>query len=138
MRNNAAFDIPNRLSVAGCNRPVNPGNPNNYINTACFAMPNPSTLLGNEGRNQLFGPGLVNTDVSVSKVFPLRFVGEAGRLQVRVDVFNLANRANFDPPLTNNKLYTVSTSAVTPVATAGQITSAAPPRQIQLGLKLVW
>jgi hypothetical protein len=138
MRDNAAFDLPNRLSVAGCNRPVNPGNPNNYINTSCFAMPNPSTLLGNEGRNQLFGPGLINTDVSVSKTLPLHFFGESGRLQVRADFFNLANHANFEPPLTNNKLYTVSTSAITPVATAGQIIAAEPPRQIQLGLKLIW
>jgi hypothetical protein len=138
MRNQAAFDIPNRLSVAGCNQPVNPGNPNDYLNLSCFAMPAPSTLMGNEGRNQLFGPGLVNTDISLSKTFPLHFFGESGRLQARVDFFNLANRANFDPPLTNNKLYTVSTSVVTPVATAGQITSAEPPRQVQLGLKLMW
>ena len=71
-------------------------------------------------------------------MFPLRFFGEAGRLQIRADFFNLANRTNFEPPLTNNKLYTVSTSAITPVATAGQITAAEPPRQIQLGLKLIW
>jgi len=138
MRNNGPFDLPNRLSGSGCNQPVNPGNPNNYINTTCFAMPNPSTLLGNEGRNQLFGPGLVNADVSVSKNIPLRIFGDTAHLQVRADFFNLTNHTNFAPPLTNNKLYTVSTTAATPVATAGQIVSAAPPRQIQLGLKLAW
>jgi hypothetical protein len=138
MRNNGPFDVPNRLSTAGCDNPVNPGNPNSYIKTACFAMPNPSTLLGNEGRNQIFGPGLVNTDVSVSKSLRLRILGESGRVQIRADLFNLANHANFAPPLTNNKLYMVSTTAVTAVATAGQITSAAPPRQVQVGLKLAW
>jgi len=33
------WDFPNRLSGSGCNSLVNPGNPNNYIKTQCFAIP---------------------------------------------------------------------------------------------------
>jgi Carboxypeptidase regulatory-like domain/TonB dependent receptor-like, beta-barrel/TonB-dependent Receptor Plug Domain len=33
------WDFPNRLSGPGCQSLVNPGNPNNYIKTECFAIP---------------------------------------------------------------------------------------------------
>jgi len=43
------------------------GNPNHYIKTQCFAVPNPITLRGNLGRNTIIGPGLVNLDFSLFK-----------------------------------------------------------------------
>jgi hypothetical protein len=33
------FAFPNRLNGPGCKTATNPGNPTNYINTACFAVP---------------------------------------------------------------------------------------------------
>ena len=33
------WDFPNRLTGPGCESLVNPGNPNNYIKTECFAVP---------------------------------------------------------------------------------------------------
>jgi hypothetical protein len=33
------WDFPNRLTTPGCQSLVNPGNPNNYIKTQCFAIP---------------------------------------------------------------------------------------------------
>jgi hypothetical protein len=33
------WDFPNRLTGPGCESLVNPGNPNNYIKTQCFAVP---------------------------------------------------------------------------------------------------
>jgi hypothetical protein len=33
------WDFPNRLTGSGCNSLVNPGNPNSYIKTQCFAVP---------------------------------------------------------------------------------------------------
>lgn len=33
------WDFPNRLTGSGCRSLVNPGNPNNYIKTQCFAIP---------------------------------------------------------------------------------------------------
>src|SRR5262249_17826659 len=44
--NQSNFDVPNRLNNPGCGRPVNPGNPVQYINLSCIAFPFPSTLLG--------------------------------------------------------------------------------------------
>ena len=100
------------------------------------AFPFPPRLLGNAGRNSLVGPGLAELDYSVNRNFPMRFISEAARLQFRAEVFNLANRANFEPPLPNNSLYNAKGA---PLATAGIITATATTsRQIQLALRLVW
>ncbi len=134
--NQNSFDVPNRLNLPGCGTPVNPGNPNQYINLSCFAFANPSTLFGNAGRNELVGPGVVNADVSLFKNVPLHVIREGAHLQLRLEAFNLPNRANFAAPLTNNKLFDTKGN---PVAFAGQIvTLQTPGRVIQLGLKLLW
>ena len=93
-------------------------------------------LLGNAGRNSLIGPGLVELDYSVTRNFAMPFLSESATLQFRAEAFNLANRANFEPPLPNNSLYTTKAA---PLATAGIITATATTsRQIQLALRLVW
>jgi hypothetical protein len=134
--NQSNFDVPNRLNNPGCGRPVNPGSPLQYVNLGCFAFANPSTLFGNAGRNELIGPGVVNADVSMFKNIPFNVMREGARLQIRVEAYNLPNRANFAAPLTNNKLFDTKGN---PVNFAGQITSLQTPgRVIQLGLKLLW
>ena len=73
--------FPNRLGGSGCKTLTNPGNPNNYIKTNCFAIPTapdqafydqyctkdqpfPScfNLRGNAGRNVINGPGVTEMD----------------------------------------------------------------------------
>lgn len=132
----STYDVPNRVPDPACTHLTNPGNPSQYINLACYSFPVPANLLGNAGRNSLVGPGLAELDYSVHRNFPVRFISDAARLQFRTEIFNLANRANFEPPLPNNSLYN---SKVTPLATAGVITSTATTsRQIQLALRLSW
>ncbi|MCU1238833.1 MAG: TonB-dependent receptor plug, partial [Candidatus Solibacter sp.] len=134
--NQSTFDVPNRLNIAGCGSSVNPGNVAQYIKLSCFGFPNPNTLLGNGGRNQLTGPGVVNADVSLFKNIKMRFINESAHLQVRVEAYNMPNRANFAAPLTNNKLFDTKGN---PVNFAGQITSLqTPARVMQLGVKLLW
>ncbi|HLK62964.1 MAG TPA: carboxypeptidase regulatory-like domain-containing protein [Bryobacteraceae bacterium] len=134
--NQNSFDVPNRLNNPGCGRPVNAGNPLQYINLSCFAFATPSTLFGDAGRNELVGPGVVNADFSVFKNVPLPSMREGARLQIRAEAFNLPNRANFAAPLTNNKLFDTKGN---PVNFAGQITALQTPgRVVQLGLKLLW
>jgi hypothetical protein len=65
------------------------------LNPAAF-QDNPNG--GNEGRNALTGPGLYNIDVSLSRSFGIKPLGEAGRLVVRVDAFNVLNHANLNQP----------------------------------------
>ena len=54
--------------------------------------------FGNSGFNLLRGPGVVNTDVSVSRDFP---VTERIKLQFRFESFNFANTPHFGLPGTN-------------------------------------
>jgi hypothetical protein len=131
-----SYALPNRVTGPACTQLTNPGNPNRYINLACYSFPSPATLLGNAGRNSLVGPGLAELDFSLKRSFPLRIMSEVARLQFRAEAFNLANRANLEPPLPNNRLYNAKG---TPLATAGVITSTATTsRQLQLALRLTW
>ena len=49
--------------------------------------------------NEAFaGPGLINLDVSVSRTFPLAWLGDKGSLILRADAFNFLNHPNLNPP----------------------------------------
>jgi Carboxypeptidase regulatory-like domain len=107
------------------------GGPNQYFNPQAFLQPLPGTY-GNVGRNVLQGPGLAQTDLSLSRRFAL---SERLGLQFRAEFFNLFNRTNFNTP--NPVVYAAATGGPSP--TAGVITSTATSsRQVQLGLKLAW
>ncbi len=54
--------------------------------------------LGDTGRNAFYGPGLFNLDVSISKSVPFAWLGEAGRITLRADAYNLLNHANLNNP----------------------------------------
>ena len=134
--NQSLFDVPDRLDQPGCDTAVNPGNPSQYIKLNCFAFPFPSTHFGNAGRNSLIGPGFVTLDASLIKNILVAGLSHGAHLQIRAELFNVANRANFAPPLTSNRLFDAKGA---PVNFAGQITTlAGSPRQLQLGLKLIW
>ncbi len=120
------FAYPNRLGGPGCKTLTNPGNPNNYIKTQCFAVPtapdpafwsancdptppsapgpiNPASLQcfnlrGNAGRNSLIGPGITSLDFSVFKNNRIKKISENFNVQFRAEMFNILNHANFAPP----------------------------------------
>jgi hypothetical protein len=73
------------------------------------------------GRNVLSAPGYGSVDLSLKKKFPLT---EAHRLEVRADVFNIANRVNFAARVTD----LVS-------ADFGRSIDARSPRTVRLALK---
>ena len=97
--------------------------PGAWFNAAAFAFP-PFGSFGDVGRNTLEGPGFANVNVGLLKHVPL---GPRARLQLRLEAFNLLNRANFDLP--DNFLGS---------PTFGQILSAGSPRRLQFGTKLLW
>jgi hypothetical protein len=163
--NTDPFGRPSRLNGPGCDHPVNPGNPFNYIKIECFGLPqqppgvpagvcqpfaadpnNPPTscanLLGNSGRNQLNGPGLINFDVSLFKNMKFKRISENFTAQFRVEFFNLFNHPNFSPPVDNTALFdSTGASLAAPPGNggAGQITSTVTTsRQMQLALKVIW
>ncbi len=120
------FAYPNRLGGSGCKTLTNPGHPESYIKTQCFAVPtapnaafwnancdaappslgsplNPASLQcfnlrGNAGRNILVGPGLTNLDFSVFKNNPVKRISEDFNVQFRAEMFNILNHPNFAPP----------------------------------------
>ena len=67
------------------------------LNAKAFAEA-PASRQGNSGRNAFSGPGLYNVDISLSRSFPLRWLGESGRLTFRADAFNFLNHSNLNNP----------------------------------------
>jgi hypothetical protein len=65
-----------------------------WINAAAFATPAPGTW-GNLRRNQIFGPGYGDIDLSV---FKNTKIYEGVTLQLRAEMFNLYNRNNYAQP----------------------------------------
>lgn len=96
---------------------------NCWVNPSAFAQAPPFTF-GNAGRNSLRGPGTKNIDFSLVK--NTRLAGDK-QLQFRAEFFNLLNWVNYDNP---------NRTALTP--NFGRIFSAGPPRQIQLGLRMMF
>src|SRR5580704_307030 len=149
------FDFPD--IVHGCN-PVHGGI--QYLNLNCFALPAQTpdlagrcqpfgllagtpiagtcaNLLGNAGRNSIVGPGLVNFDLSLFKNNRIERISDAFNIQFRVEAFNVLNRANFNPPTTNNQIFNGDGTPVGP--TSGLLDSTSTTsRQIQLALKVIW
>jgi carboxypeptidase family protein/TonB-dependent receptor-like protein len=107
------------------------GNPNQWFDPSAFEL-QPQGTFGNTPRNFLRGPGFANTDLSLVKNQAL--LGNA-RMQFRLEVFNLFNRANFAGP--TRTVFAGATQNEAPLATAGQVTrTVTSSRQIQLGVKL--
>ncbi len=122
----------------GCNpqNVINHHDATNYFNASCFVLP-PFGYLGDMGALALTGPTLVDTDISLKRVFPLKREGMF--LEFRADMFNAFNHTNFaDPAITT--VFTNTGSATAPVATvnktAGQIQSTVTTsRQGQFSLR---
>lgn len=106
------------------------GSPNQYFDAQAFSLP-AAGFYGDLGRNTLIGPGLVNVDVSINKVFMLT---ERASLQFRTEMSNSLNHPNF--AIASERTVFSSTG---PVGSAGLITSTlTSSRQLQLGLKLTF
>jgi hypothetical protein len=136
MINGDPFQYPDRSYGPGCATAVNPGNPNQYVKLQCFTPPKFSTLLGNERRNTLTGPGLVDLDVSLSKNVPIPRISETFKAQFRADFFNIINRANFTSP-NDNRAIMDSLGNLIPFAGAMTLTNTTS-RQMQFSVKLSW
>ncbi len=85
-----------RPNVAQGRLPQNNKNPDAAFSTAYFSTIT-AGQIGTERRNQYYGPGLVNFDVTVAKDFPL--LSERFKLNLRADLFNLFNHTNFSNPV---------------------------------------
>ncbi len=112
-----------------------------FFAPAAFQAPVYGTV-GNAGRDTLTGPDFYEWDLSLLKNIALT---ERARIQFRSEFFNLLNHTNLQTP--NEVVFssgptqgTAANQAAAAVAspTAGVVTSAAPSRQIQFGLKVLF
>jgi Carboxypeptidase regulatory-like domain len=123
------------------------GNPNQWFNPLMFGEP-ALGQLGNVPRNFLRQPGEGNWNFSLVKDTKVGFLGEAGSVQFRAEIFNVTNRANFQMlgiSTTAASVFAGTTAINTlaggdiqaPLATAGQITNTSTTsRQIQFALRV--
>lgn len=95
------------------------------FNTAAYAVPAAGTF-GNLSRNTQRGFGINDWDLGVNKNFRISPFGEAGRLQIRAEFFNVWNHTQFSG---------IGTSVNQPT-TFGIVNSALSPRILQLAAKL--
>jgi hypothetical protein len=107
-----------------------------YLSTATFVgnlfQPTPgNSCTGNSGRNAFTGPDYVNMNFAVQKRFHL--MAEGKMLTLRMEVYNLFDRANFYNPIS-----TYSTDGVTLNPDFGKIKSAHDPREIQFAIRFTW
>ena len=133
--NTTGFSMHERPDVVpGCDPVL--GGPDRYFDINCFTLPALNTR-GNAPRNSVIGPGLVSVDLSLVKSVAVA----AGRqLELRVEVFNLLNRANFAVP-SGRTVFTGANPDGSPIVapTWGRITSTVTTsRQIQIGAKLIF
>lgn len=102
------------------------GGTTQYFDPNAFVLPE-AGFFGDVGRNVLEGPGFATWDMSVIKNFRM---GSRYRAQLRLEVFNLLNRANFGLPED-----TVFNSRGR-VESAGEIPDiVGTARQMQIGVK---
>ena len=105
-----------------------------WINPSAF-VPNPTGTFGDVGRNELRGPGTVNVDVALSRIFGIT---ERFRLEARAEAFNIINHANFvggiSPAGTVAAFTTMNTNLSS--ASFGQVQAAFDPRILQFALKV--
>ena len=130
---NVTAGVDRSLSGVGLDRPNIIGPVNTYggnshgsevahyfDTTTAFALASTGTF-GNAGRNILIGPGLVNLDAGLFKEIRL---DERRRFEIRWEVFNTTNHANFLNP---NASFSSSNF--------GRILTARDPRIMQLAAK---
>lgn len=107
-------------------RPGNVGPGQFYFDPTAFApVTGTVPVFGTSGRNILRNPGILNTDLDITREFPIK---ERLLLQFRAEFFNFANTSHFGG---------VSSSFVTS-GSFMQITSATGERQVRFGLRMTW
>lgn len=112
------------------------GGAERYFDPSAFELQAPGTF-GNVGRNSFTGPGLATFDVALARPLASGWPGRDGRLEMRVDLFNLFNRVNLGMP--QRIVFAGVRQDEEPISSAGRITSTTTgPRELQLSLRASW
>ncbi|HEY6343108.1 MAG TPA: TonB-dependent receptor [Bryobacteraceae bacterium] len=111
--------------------------PNGWLNPAAFANPATGSVTGNLGAVNLAGPGSLQFDMALSRLFAIR---ERTTLQVRFEAFNVLNTVNFSAPVAtlNSGNFGQIISDISGSQTGGLVANTGDPRILQLAMKLLF
>jgi hypothetical protein len=112
------------------------GNPEQWFDPTAFVLPAAGTL-GNLGRGALIGPDLKVVDLALVKRIAWTGLGPAGRLELRIEGFNIFNRVNYGVP--SLLAFAGTADNEQPLPTFGRIRSTVTSaRQVQVGARVVF
>ena len=95
----------------------------------------PRGPFGNTRRGDFRGPNLRTLDLSLTKQARWGILGDNGRIDFRIEAFNVLNRANFGVP--ELRAFAGQADNEAPLATFGRISNTVTSsRQIQLGVRV--
>jgi hypothetical protein len=110
------------------------GRPDSWFDPAAFVL-QPAGTFGNTGRGDFIGPDLRTMDLALVKETAWGALGRRGRVDVRIEVFNVFNRANFGPP--QLVVFAGAADNERPLASFGRVrNTVTSARQIQLGARI--
>jgi hypothetical protein len=112
------------------------GRVDQWFDPAAFVL-QPAGTFGNTGRGDFRGPGVQTVDLAVVKTSRLGALGDDGRLEFRIEAFNILNHPNFAPPAL--VVFSGQVDNEAPLASFGRIRSTTTSaRQIQLGVRVTF
>jgi hypothetical protein len=108
--------------------------PDQWFDPAAFRLQQAGTF-GDTGRGDFIGPNLRTIDLALVK--SSRGFNDAGAIELRFEVFNVLNRANFGPPALIAFAGNADNEA--PLASFGRVrTTVTAARQAQLGVRVTF
>lgn len=125
LMNSFDFETPGEPSQIAPLRRLDPQKSGGYYFDPSSFVNAPLGQIGNAPRTICCGPGTMNLDLGVHKVFAVR---EGTSLEFRTEIFNVFNHTQFFNPDGN----------ISDGASFGQVSSAQDPRLIQLAVKLTF
>jgi hypothetical protein len=112
------------------------GNPDQWFDPTAFVLQEAGTL-GNLGRGALIGPDLRTVDMALVKRMRWSGLGPAGRVELRIEGFNIFNRVNYGVPSLTAFAGTADNEA--PLPTFGKIrNTVTSARQVQVGARVIF
>lgn len=108
--------------------------PDQWFDPAAFRLQEAGTF-GDTGRGDFIGPNLRTVDLALVK--SARGFNDEGTVELRFEVFNVLNRANFGPPALIAFAGNADNEA--PLASFGRIrATVTSARQVQLGVRVIF
>jgi hypothetical protein len=128
-------DRPSYAPGYGPENAVN-GTPDQWFNPAAFVL-QPAGTFGNTGRGDFTGPDLRTLDLSFGKSGQWPLFGPQTRVELRIEAFNILNRANFGMP--ELRVFAGQADGDVPLATFGRISNTiTSSRQTQVSFRVTF